>query len=82
MSGLEYLLNIVPRAAVFKVCLDYWHALVCDLYQATGTAWAAAGAWVSSRSRRLAGRGGRVEPTVAVRREHVAAAAAYGEPHG
>ena len=35
LSGLEYLLNIsyVDEPEVFKVCLDYWHALVCDLFQ-------------------------------------------------
>lgn len=36
LNGLEYLLNIsyVDEPEVFKVCLDYWHALVCDLFQA------------------------------------------------
>ena len=38
MIGLEYLLNIsyTDEPEVFKVCLDYWHALVCDLYQSDG----------------------------------------------
>ena len=35
VERLEYLLNIsyVDEPEVFKVCLDYWHALVCDLFQ-------------------------------------------------
>jgi len=35
MEGLEYLLGIsyVDDTEVFKVCLDYWNVLVCDLFQ-------------------------------------------------
>ena len=38
LIGLEYLLNIsyTDEPEVFKVCLDYWHVLVCDLYQSDG----------------------------------------------
>ena len=38
LVGLEYLLNIsyTDEPEVFKVCLDYWHVLVCDLYQSDG----------------------------------------------
>lgn len=40
LIGLEYLLNIsyTDEPEVFKVCLDYWHVLVCDLYQSDGDA--------------------------------------------
>ena len=40
LVGLEYLLNIsyTDEPEVFKVCLDYWHVLVCDLYQSDGDA--------------------------------------------
>lgn len=35
LMGLEYLIGIsyVDDTEVFKVCLDYWNSLVCDLYQ-------------------------------------------------
>lgn len=35
LSALEYLLGIsyVEEVEVFKVCLDYWNLLVCDLFQ-------------------------------------------------
>jgi exportin-1 len=35
LVGLEYLLGIsyVEEMEVFKVCLDYWNVLVCDLFQ-------------------------------------------------
>jgi exportin-1 len=35
LIGLEYLLGIsyVEDTEVFKVCLDYWNHLVCDLFQ-------------------------------------------------
>ncbi|KAI5082300.1 hypothetical protein GOP47_0002043 [Adiantum capillus-veneris] len=35
LLGLEYLIGIsyVDDTEVFKVCLDYWNSLVCDLYQ-------------------------------------------------
>lgn len=40
LIGLEYLLNIsyTDEPEVFKVCLDYWHVLVSDLYQCDGDA--------------------------------------------
>ncbi|PWA66235.1 exportin 1A [Artemisia annua] len=36
LIGLEYLINIsyVDDTEVFKVCLDYWNALVLELYEA------------------------------------------------
>ena len=36
LAGLEYLLKLsyIDDDEVFKVCLDYWNALVCDLFQA------------------------------------------------
>eukprot|EP00249_Psilotum_nudum_P020210 c27605_g1_i1 orf=294-2387(+) len=35
LMGLEYLIGIsyVDDTEVFKVCLDYWNSLVCDLFQ-------------------------------------------------
>jgi exportin-1 len=35
LMGLEYLIGIsyVEDTEVFKVCLDYWNSLVCDLFQ-------------------------------------------------
>jgi len=35
LAGLEYLLGVsyVEDIEVFKVCLDYWNVLVCDLFQ-------------------------------------------------
>eukprot|EP00271_Cylindrocystis_brebissonii_P003986 TRINITY_DN15300_c0_g1_i1.p1 TRINITY_DN15300_c0_g1~~TRINITY_DN15300_c0_g1_i1.p1 ORF type:complete len:1098 (+),score=241.20 TRINITY_DN15300_c0_g1_i1:845-4138(+) len=35
LMGLDYLINIsyVDDIEVFKVCLDYWNSLVCDLFQ-------------------------------------------------
>mmetsp|Transcript_8127 Transcript_8127/g.30464 ORF Transcript_8127/g.30464 Transcript_8127/m.30464 type:complete len:1079 (-) Transcript_8127:1645-4881(-) len=45
LVGVEYLLNIsyTDEPEVFKVCLDYWHVLVCDLYQSDGDANAGGG---------------------------------------
>eukprot|EP00241_Pyramimonas_parkeae_P000677 CAMPEP_0114249878 /NCGR_PEP_ID=MMETSP0058-20121206/14395_1 /TAXON_ID=36894 /ORGANISM="Pyramimonas parkeae, CCMP726" /LENGTH=1067 /DNA_ID=CAMNT_0001363489 /DNA_START=188 /DNA_END=3391 /DNA_ORIENTATION=+ len=39
LIGLEYLLGIsyVEDTEVFKVCLDYWNHLVCDLFQSECT---------------------------------------------
>ena len=38
LIGIEYLLNIsyVEEPEVFKVCLDYWHFMVCDVFQSEG----------------------------------------------
>ena len=38
LVGVEYLLNIsyVEEPEVFKVCLDYWHFMVCDVFQSEG----------------------------------------------
>eukprot|EP00898_Chlorokybus_atmophyticus_P003100 jgi/Chlat1/3791/Chrsp259S00289 len=35
LAGLEYLLGLsyIEDTEVFKVCLDYWNSLVCDLFQ-------------------------------------------------
>ncbi|KAG0570872.1 hypothetical protein M758_6G185900 [Ceratodon purpureus] len=35
LMGLEYLIGVsyVDDTEVFKVCLDYWNTLVCDLFQ-------------------------------------------------
>ena len=65
LVGLEYLLNIsyTDEPEVFK-CASITGTRWCAICtRATGMAWAAAGAWVSSRSRRLAraGRAGRTD---------------------
>ena len=46
LVGLEYLLGVsyVEDIEVFKVCLDYWNILVCDLFQSECALEPAAGA--------------------------------------
>ena len=65
LIGLEYLLNIsyVEEPEVFKVCLDYWHVLVCDLFQSdAGGAEAGTGQPVLEFSFAPAGTGSQVRP--------------------
>ena len=79
--GLEYLLNIsyTDEPEVFKVCLDYWHVLVCDLYQSRRRRRPRGGAefFFAPRRRRR-----RLDAAHAVRGLDVAAPAVDGEPHG